>query len=51
MTKKLAWVLLGVTAVAAVLGAQQSDIFGIITKGERAAIAIPDFREPALPLP
>mgnify|MGYP005809852307 CR=1 FL=1 len=44
-TKTWGWVLAGTAAVAAALTAQQqTDIFGKIVRGEKPAIAIPDFR-------
>ncbi|MDX2152194.1 MAG: hypothetical protein SFV54_15760 [Bryobacteraceae bacterium] len=47
MRAKIVLLLLGMAGVLGVMTAQQSaqsDIIGRITKGERAAIAIPDFR-------
>lgn len=48
MKNKLGWILAGLAVAAVVVaaqqGAQQSDMILKITKGERAAIAIPDFR-------
>ena len=44
MKMKPAWIGIGVAAASLILAAQQSDVIIKIEKGERASIAVPDFR-------